>query len=230
MGSLLQAVATVREGEQSLKRGHATGAEGDPKPARGGTAIRVAARVHGTRVGLIAILVVTTIGIVFAPLGLQWIAKVRRDWVLLGNVGQAYGGVSALISAIALVGVVVSLLVQARQHSLDRITSIRGRQAQIYAIVREDPQLYWPIIGGDFDNERSVQRWTFTIEFLQYNAAGYETGLVPEKNLRNEVFPAFFRYEENRKYWEITNRDWLELSLTKRGRRFVRIANEELAR
>jgi len=202
----------------------------DAATPRRGSDVRVAARVYGMRVGLITILAATTIGIVFAPLGMEWIAKVSRHWVLLGNVGQAYGGVSALISAIALVGVVGSLLLQAHQHSLDKITSIRGRQAQIYAIVREDPKLYWPILGGVSDNGPHIRRWTFSIELLAYFSAGYETGLYSEQVLRGDIFSSFFYYEENRQFWAMAVRYWLDPSSTRRRRRFVRIANEELAR
>jgi hypothetical protein len=158
------------------------------------------------------------------------IGRSRQNWALLGNIGQAYGGASALISAIALVGVVGSLLIQARQHSLDRLMQLRGRQAQIYAVVREDPQLYWPVITGSYTDERAVQRWTFTIEYLQYCAARYETGLIPEQSLRNEMFPAFFRLEDNRVFWDSVKEYWIESAATKKRWQFVMIANEELAK
>jgi hypothetical protein len=188
-----------------------------------------ATRVLGARVGLTAILLATIIGIFFAPLGLEWVASFKRNWSVLGNVGQAYGGISALISAIALAGVVGSLLVQNRQHALDRITSVRGRQAQLYATVREDPGLYWPILGGDFISHSysSVRRQTFRVEVLQHFSAGYETGLISEDSLRNEVFPQLFRYEEARQFWELS---WSKSGTTRRGREFTRIGNEELSR
>jgi hypothetical protein len=179
---------------------------------------------------LIIILIATIIAIVSAPLGLEWIVKVDRNWVLLGNVGQAYGGISALVSAIALIGIVCSLLIQGRQHALDRITSIRGRQAQIYAIVREDPGLYWPVLGGDFrsNSYSSVRRQTFRVEVFQHFAAGYETGLISEDSIRNEVFPHLFYSEENRQFWE--RGDWPRSGTTRKSIKFARIGNEELAR
>lgn len=188
----------------------------------------LAAGDHLGRIGLIAISVVIGIVIVFAPRGMEWITRYGRDWMTLRNIGQIYGGVSTLISAIALVGVVGSLLIQARQHSLDRSTSIRGRQAQIYATVREDPELYWSVLGGAPDNERSIRRRTVMIEVLHYCLAGYETGLISEECLRSEAFPGFFAYEENRDYWASIPHDLLEDSPSKKVRKFARIANEEL--
>jgi len=185
---------------------------------------------HLRRIGLVVISVAVAIVIACAPFGMEWIARFRRDWVTLGNIAQAYGGFSALISAIALVGVVGSLLIQVRQHSLDRSASIRGRQAQIYAVVREDPELYWPVLGGVPGDERSIRQHTMRMEFLHYCVAGYECGLIPEKRLRTEVFPGFFTYEENRDYWASIQRGLLEDRPSKKFRRFARIANEELQR
>lgn len=200
-----------------------------PSPARWNPPLRRTI-AHGRGAGIVVIFVTAIIGIVLAPFGMEWVAKAHRNWVVLGNVGQAYGGISALISAIALVGVVGSLLVQARQHSLDRTMLLRGRQGEIYAIVREDPELYTPIIGGLGHDALAVKRSTFRFEWLQYAAAGYETGLVREISLRNEMCPLFFRYNENRQFWELTQRDWLDSATTRKRRRFVRIVSEELAR
>jgi hypothetical protein len=113
-------------------------------------------RVRWTGAGLVTVLVATIIGIALAPLGLIWIAQLHRGWVTLGNVGQAYGGISALISAIALVGIAGSLLLQSRQHSLDRIFYHRSRQAELYAVVREDPELYWSAFGGSLDTAERI--------------------------------------------------------------------------
>ena len=219
---------TLPAGEDILKQGHIRGA-GRPRWTWRETNLWAATRNYGMRAGLIVVLIVATIGIVVAPLGLEWIARVKRDWVVLGNVGQAYGGISALVSAIALVGVVGSLLIQARQHWLDKITLVRGRQAQLYTIVREDPELYWPILGGKFDNSESVRRRSFMIELLQYGAAGFETRIFSEESLRDEIFEGFFRYEENRQFWQSA---WsqAEFGSTRKFRRFVTIGNEELAR
>lgn len=139
------------------------------------------------------------IAIFFSPLALEPIARIHRNWTLLGNIGQAYGGISTVISAVALVGVVASLLIQRRQHSLDRIAAIEGRQTHLYSVVRQEPELYWHILGFGPDSERDVVLLRiFRVEWLRYCAAGYNSGLISEINLRNEVFRDFFRYEENR--------------------------------
>lgn len=181
------------------------------------------------KIALIAIIVIAVvIGILFAPVGLELLGKENRNWTLLGNVGQAYGGISAVISALALIGVIGTLLIQAHQHTLDRMTAVRGRQAQIYSVIREDPLLYGQVLGYSGE-ESAVRRRTFRIELLQYYSMGFETGLLTGAVLRSDVFAGFFRYEENRQFWEMVNSEWLTATSGRKRRKFVRIANEELA-
>src|SRR5690349_1601214 len=132
-----------------MEQADPTGAEADRKEMHRRTSVIKVMQTHWVGITLSTVITVAIIGIALAPLyGMEWIIRFHRDWVALGNIGQAYGGISALISALALAGVAGTPLIQARQHSLDRITLVRGRQAQLYAIVREDPELYWSVIAG----------------------------------------------------------------------------------
>jgi hypothetical protein len=184
-------------------------------------------------VGVPIILVGTILIVVLSPFEMGYLAGFRHDWDILGNIGQAYGGASAILSAIALIGVAGSLLLQTRQHSIDRMTAVRTQQGRIYDVVREDPALYWPAVGGHYDNDRSVRQRIMRIESLRYILAGYETGYIPEANLRSEFFPGFFTYEENRKSWDAirpTWAEWVEDIQSKKHKKFVSIADQELAR
>jgi hypothetical protein len=68
------------------------------------------------------------------------------------------------------------------------------------------------------------------IEYLQYCAAGYETGFFSERNLRSELLADFFIYEENREYFDIAKDYWLGVKPTKKYQRFIEIVLEELRR
>ena len=211
-----------------MKQRRSVGRKGRQRPARRRTALRQTMR-YRMKIALIAIIVIAVvIGILFAPVGLELLGKENRNWTLLGNVGQAYGGISAVISALALIGVIGTLLIQAHQHTLDRMTAVRGRQAQIYSVIREDPLLYGQVLGYSGE-ESAVRRRTFRIELLQYYSMGFETGLLTGAVLRSDVFAGFFRYEENRQFWEMVNSEWLTATSGRKRRKFVRIANEELA-
>jgi hypothetical protein len=182
------------------------------------------------KVGALAtVIMASIIAIVFAPLGMGLFARRSGEWELLGNVGQAYGGVSALISALALFGITGALLVQANQHKLDRLTAVRGQHSHILSVVRQDLQLYAPVMGAELGDERSMRRRMFRIEAFHYLATGFEMGLVTEEILRGEVFAGFFHYEENRQFWETGSSYWLAAARGRKQRKFVRIADEELA-
>jgi hypothetical protein len=121
------------------------------------------------------------------------------------------------------------LLVQARQHKLDRLTAVRGQHSHILSIAREDLQLYAPVMGVDLEDERSTRRRWLRIEALHYLATGFDTGLLTEEILRGEAFTEFFRYEENRQFWETASSYWLAAAHGRKQRKFVKIADEELA-
>lgn len=201
--------------------------------ARRPTGTHTSAKTFVGRIGLAVILVVIILVIILSPFELAFLARFRNDWVVLGNVGQAYGGASAILSALALIGVAGSLLLQTRQHSIDRMAAARTQQSHIYDVIRADPALYWPIIGGANDNARSARKRIFSVEYLAYLLAGYETGYIPEGALRGESFSGFFRYEENRRTWDDIRPSWIAWvmdSQSKKQRNFVTIADQELAR
>jgi hypothetical protein len=77
--------------------------------------------------------VVTLVAVLLTPLGLQWIGhRPGHDWPLLGNVGQAYGAASAILAALALVGVVASLVLQAREAKVSREQALRALHTEAH--------------------------------------------------------------------------------------------------
>lgn len=62
------------------------------------------------------VLVVASVSLVIAsPLVLDGLDTGEQDWNRLSEIGQTYGAVSAIIAVIALVGVMVSLIIQSRK-------------------------------------------------------------------------------------------------------------------
>ncbi len=65
--------------------------------------------------------------VILSPFALRVLAtSFGLNWSNLSNIGQTYGAVSALITALALGGVVVSLLYQARDVGTARSHAIRN--------------------------------------------------------------------------------------------------------
>jgi uncharacterized membrane protein (Fun14 family) len=60
--------------------------------------------------------------VLLSPVLLRQLGRISGiDWARLSNIGQTYGAASAVLSAIALIGISLSLLVQARQARDERI-------------------------------------------------------------------------------------------------------------
>jgi hypothetical protein len=73
------------------------------------------------RIGMLVFAVGVLVLVVISPIALQRIASIHGiKWMRLSNVGQTYGAVSALLTALALGGVVISLLYQARAFKTAR--------------------------------------------------------------------------------------------------------------
>jgi thiosulfate reductase cytochrome b subunit len=89
---------------------------------------------------LLALAVITT-SVILSPLSL---GVLRRNlgnvnWGRLGHIAQTYGAVSAIIAAIALVGVVVSLIIQSREAKAARTNSLRALHVELLKMAMDDP-------------------------------------------------------------------------------------------
>jgi hypothetical protein len=95
-----------------------------------------------SRMFLITCLLLTAIiglcAVLFSPV-LLWRANhlTAANWSILSNVGQAYGGISAILTALALIGVAASLLVQRQQADIARTQAIRAFQLQMLTLCLE---------------------------------------------------------------------------------------------
>jgi hypothetical protein len=76
-----------------------------------------AGRAVTVGVGVGALIVV----ILVSPLALKWFGGADAEWAWLSDIGETYGAAAVLLSAIALLGVGLSIAIQARQ----------ARQAQV---------------------------------------------------------------------------------------------------
>jgi Family of unknown function (DUF6082) len=146
------------------------------------------------------------IGLVaISPLALTKIENLRKDWGELSSIGQTYGAISALISSLALGGVVVSLLYQARAGRTAREQSIRTLQQQLIRMEMDNPTLMtamgapWGLpIPADSVRIREhlyIHMWT---SFWAGNfVVGEMTAPTVKKMARSELFNS----SAGRRYW-----------------------------
>ena len=82
--------------------------------------------------------------VILSPLELRALARsFDLNWSNLSNVGQTYGAVSALLTALALGGVVISLLYQAKDVSTARSQAIRTMHVDLLRMELEHEDYMW---------------------------------------------------------------------------------------
>jgi len=185
----------------------------DVKPGR--RLFVIAGIVSATLIGLGAVLL--------SPLLLLRANRLTtQDWSTLSNVGQAYGGVSAILTALALIGVAASLLVQRKQADIARTQAIRAFQLQMLTLCLERPETYYPLMGHEVTGSiEDARRQIFATYFLNYVHAGYSIDFFDEQSLTSDVFPRFFNFDAGRTYWETMRPLWVARYFSKKSRRYV---------
>jgi hypothetical protein len=154
--------------------------------------------------------VLAVLAAAMSPLALLAVSRWSGlDWVLLGNIGQAYGAASAVFSALAVAGVGAGLVYQAQQMRTSRIYHIRDVQRELLFRIVEDPQLGGAIGFLDPDRDLAEARErAFILSWLHYQHLTYESEIGSERRLRTEVLPGFFRSEAARRFWAFAREDW----------------------
>lgn len=155
------------------------------------------------------------------------------NWQNLGNIGQAYGGISAILSGLALAGIATSLLVQARQARTERIRLVRENHLTLLRMAMDQPGLFAPVLGGAHTPTTSdgYRRFMFLTMYMRYALTGFEMGLISERMLREEIVKGAFSSKPGRDWWNITSKHWHEEdSSSRKEREFKRIIREEAAK
>ena len=165
-----------------------------------------------------------------SPLALGVFHGATAQWERLSFIGQTYGAASAIISVLALVGVVLTLGYQARETKRAREETRRQAIADLLKMAMEDPDLdecWGPMPAPDDQKSRKQQLCTNMI--IAAWEMSYETGATPEHRLRynaNEMFSG----EVGRTFWRNSRESRLSTSANRRERRFHQILDEEYQR
>jgi hypothetical protein len=167
--------------------------------------------------------------IIFGLLSLHLI----DDWGDLGDVGQAYGAASALLSGFALMAVSASVVLQLRHNVATQQQAARGLHRDLLEMCIRDPHLYWPVMSGTTEkvSPTHVRRHIFTVLLLNYFEMSLDFGVIPEKLLREEGLTSLFAGPHGQLFWQHHREGWrTPIASTHRGRRFFDIADEEYRR
>lgn len=167
--------------------------------------------------------------VVLSPLLVTHLYDDDRDWSMLADIGETYGAASALLATFALAAVLLSLMVQYRQHRSARRNDHRQRTRETVLLALENPgyaQCWGPRFAPDHVDERLFFYASFVVLNWSY---AWEDRLISELKLR-ELLRAFFGSEIPRMYWE-RNGEWQQPRRRwPRRQRFLAVVNEEYLR
>ncbi|MEV2239797.1 DUF6082 family protein [Micromonospora sp. NPDC049891] len=160
-----------------------------------------------------------------SPLAMTWLADLPVQWSHLSDMGQAYGGTSAVLSGLALVGVSASLLMQSSLNRISQLHSIRQRQFDIVKLALDNPE-YLYVDGSaalaDPDNHLKV----YANLFVSHWAMVWDLAEMREDTL-HVVARRLFESAVAREWWEVNGQSYYS---SRRRRKFVAILSDECDR
>ncbi|MFJ6784961.1 DUF6082 family protein [Streptomyces yangpuensis] len=176
--------------------------------------------------GLLGLGLLGLIGV--TPFVLAAVAPASADWGKLGDISQAYGAVSVVLSAIALAGVALSLLYQVRLARTSSEQAIRESHLQLAALALSDPVLLqaWSPPVAPVTLKRHQQHLVTSLalgELLQR----FRIGHLSVAKLAVKL-DGHFRGEIAREQWEREGAGWRRTMEAgdRRDRAFVRLVGE----
>jgi hypothetical protein len=151
-------------------------------------------------------------------------------WTIAGSLGEAYGAASAILSAIALLGVVGSLWYQARQNRMQQQQFVRSLQFDLFRMSIEDPTLRHAY--GGFSMSLSPQEWrlvSFANMRLIYVRMGFDHGNFSELDTRMAMRTLFESEGGILLRQSLTKDPWYSTG-NPRGNQFLKILRSEVER
>lgn len=202
-----------------------------PEPVPG-TATRAARGLHGrpwyrsraATLALSVLAVVCAMGlVVVSPLALPALDGNGEDWERIGDIAQAYGAVSALLSGLAVVGVAASLVLQAREAKAARVQNTRLMHMEFTKQAMENPE-YLDCWGGP-DASRTVllrRQHMYVNLVVSHWEMWFELGDLTEQWLAS-MCDEIFAGEIGRSFWARTRQARISTASSRRMKHFNQI-------
>lgn len=147
----------------------------------------------------------------------------------MDNAGGILALVSTVISSVALTGVMVGLLLQARQVRIANVQIYRASHAELVRLSLEYPEARADPADSPFFDTESLQRTILINWQFQHLRLGYSIGALSEDGLRH-VLSQLLASSVRREWWEWSRKGYEYEATSRRSRRFIKIANAEYAR
>ncbi|XVU23158.1 DUF6082 family protein [Actinoplanes sp. CA-054009] len=164
----------------------------------------------GSKHLLIALTVATIACLVAAIAAAPWLmnllASRPTDWGDLADLGQAYGGVAAVLSTLALCGIAASLVLQWRQATLADTATRRAQHLELVKLALNDPDLCFPLAPGVSRSE--MRRWMILNLWTSHWVMLWDTRMLERTELRR-LFDELFRDPAALTWWpSMGSKEW----------------------
>lgn len=167
---------------------------------------------------------------ILAPFAMKWWAPAGMKWGELSDVSQTYSAVSIPLSGAALVGVVWSMVVQARQLRIANDNEMRASQRELVLLALDDPELLvcWDPPATPTTHARARQYAYYNLILSAWRVE-YLNGTTPEATTLRSA-RVLMKGEIGREFWKTRRHGWEAYAATRgrRDRQFVRIMDEAL--
>ncbi|GAA4496370.1 hypothetical protein GCM10023191_038330 [Actinoallomurus oryzae] len=165
-----------------------------------------------------------------SPIALDLFGGSANSWARRGNIGQTYGAAAALLSVLALGGVAVSLVLQARESKANREHASRLIHTDLLKMAMDDPAYLecWGPYSSATDPVTQRQAMYVNL-ILSYWESRWELGQFSEVHLR-EAAAHMFRATPGRNFWADNRALRIDTSESRRARMFHQILDEEYLR
>jgi hypothetical protein len=159
--------------------------------------------------------------VLLSPFALGWIGDSDADWVRLGNIGQAYQAVAAVLTTLALLFVAQQVRLQRQELHANRIEEHRRRHQEIRLMMMSDP-VYMACWGTfDMGSETFQERRQFqylNLLFLSW-LTSQRVGL-PLWDLE-VVLAGIFDGKPGRDYWTRMRPVWTQTYTSRQERNLI---------
>jgi hypothetical protein len=179
---------------------------------------------RGRRLALVGSLLLLVAMVIFSPALMVLAAGYPLPWQQLGDVGQAYGAVSAIVSALALLGIAVSLVIQQRQNRMMEEQAVRQRHSELVRLTIEDQRFLYSW-GAVPTSDSDPALLGFSNLIVSHWLMLWRIRNIDEATLRRNA-QAFFAGSVGRDHWRHSGPGWA--TPDRRSTRFVAIMTEEL--
>lgn len=144
----------------------------------------------------------------------------EADWETLAQIGGAYGGVSAVLSALALCGVAASLFFQWRQARDSNLIVMRERQFELIQLGITNPKLIYVRLPGVAEEDLPVAQYANL--WMAYWKLLWDLGNMSEIELDRLSYDLFTGSRIAYTWWEKVGPNW-NVSGATRARLFMSI-------